>query len=147
MSTAQKLFIKSRRKTLGFSHRDIRRVPFVGLGHRGAVAIDQMFYLCDTRTIHEMSRAGISDEETIDAGFAKTQEELSLMKSYKFRLYPTKKQVEILQWTLDRCRALYNAALQERRDAYDRGVRQHPNYYDEDARKELSKKHAVGYNE
>jgi transposase len=80
-------------------------------------------------------------------GLPATQEELSLMKSYKFRLYPTKKQVETLQWTLDRCRALYNAALQEHRDAYDRGVRQHPNYYDEDARKELSKKHAVGYNE
>src|SRR5436190_22267008 len=73
--------------------------------------------------------------------------EKSVMKSYKYRLYPTKKQVQILEWTLDQCRELYNAALQERRDAYDRGVRRHPNYYDEDARKQLTKAHAIGYNE
>ncbi len=58
-------------KPLAFMHGDIRRVPFVGLGHRGPVAIDQTFYLCDTRTIHEISRAGISDEETIDARFTR----------------------------------------------------------------------------
>ncbi len=40
------------------------------------------------------------------------------MKAFKFRLYPTHKQAETLQWTLDRTRELYNAALQERRDAY-----------------------------
>lgn len=40
------------------------------------------------------------------------------MKSYKYRLYPTKKQQEQLQWTLDRCRELYNAALQERKEAW-----------------------------
>jgi putative transposase len=39
-------------------------------------------------------------------------------KAYKFRLYPTKKQVGTLEWTLRRCKELYNAALQERRDAY-----------------------------
>jgi putative transposase len=38
--------------------------------------------------------------------------------SYKFRLYPTRKQAASLQWTLDRCRELYNAALQERREVY-----------------------------
>jgi putative transposase len=69
------------------------------------------------------------------------------VKSYKFRLYPTKKQVETLQWTLDRCRELYNAALQERRDAYNIAVRQHPNYYDVDVRKELTKAYAVGFNQ
>ncbi len=41
-----------------------------------------------------------------------------MLKSFKFRLSPTKKQAEKLQWTLDRTRELYNAALQERRDAY-----------------------------
>lgn len=40
------------------------------------------------------------------------------MLSYKYRLYPTCKQRETLQWTLDRCRELYNAALQERKEAY-----------------------------
>ncbi len=41
-----------------------------------------------------------------------------MLKAYKYRLYPTCKQASTLQWTLDRCRELYNAALQERRDAY-----------------------------
>src|SRR5258708_2385477 len=39
-------------------------------------------------------------------------------KAYKYRLYPNKEQAEKLQWVLDRCRELYNAALQERRDAW-----------------------------
>ncbi len=67
------------------------------------------------------------------------------MKSYKFRLYPTKRQVETLEWTLDRCRELYNAALEARRDAYNMAVRQHPNYYDEEARKNLTTALAIGY--
>jgi transposase len=45
---------------------------------------------------------------------------MSSLKAYKYRLYPNKKQAEKLQWTLDRARELYNAALQERRDAYVR---------------------------
>lgn len=40
------------------------------------------------------------------------------MTTARFRLYPTKKQAQQLQWTLDRCRELYNAALQERREVY-----------------------------
>jgi putative transposase len=40
-------------------------------------------------------------------------------KCYRYRLYPTNSQAEHLQWVLDRCRELYNAALQERREAYD----------------------------
>ena len=39
-------------------------------------------------------------------------------KCYRYHLYPTKTQAEGLQWVLDRCREMYNAALQERRDAY-----------------------------
>ena len=39
-------------------------------------------------------------------------------QAYKFRLYPTRKQEQLLTWTLDRARELYNAALQERKDAY-----------------------------
>lgn len=41
-----------------------------------------------------------------------------LKQAFKYRLYPTRKQAELLTWTLDRCRELYNAALAERRDAY-----------------------------
>jgi putative transposase len=40
------------------------------------------------------------------------------MRTYKYRLYPTKQQEEKLAWTLDRTRELYNAALQERREIY-----------------------------
>jgi putative transposase len=39
--------------------------------------------------------------------------------AYRFRLYPTKKQIAALQWILDRCRELYNAALQERKEIYN----------------------------
>lgn len=41
-----------------------------------------------------------------------------MRRTYKFRLYPTKRQTSILQDVLDLCRELYNAGLQERRDAY-----------------------------
>ena len=40
-------------------------------------------------------------------------------KCFRYRLYPTKEQAAHLQWVLDRCRELYNVALQERRDAYE----------------------------
>ena len=43
---------------------------------------------------------------------------MSSLKAHKYRLYPNKKHTEKLQWTLDRARELYNAALQERRDAW-----------------------------
>ncbi len=68
-------------------------------------------------------------------------------RAYTYRLYPTKKQAEKLQWTLDQVRALYNAALQERRDAYDIKVKRHPNYYDEATRKQLTKAYAIDYNQ
>ncbi|WP_201390269.1 RNA-guided endonuclease TnpB family protein [Ktedonobacter sp. SOSP1-52] len=40
------------------------------------------------------------------------------MKTFKYRLFPTRKQAEKLEWTLRRCCELYNAALQERREMY-----------------------------
>src|SRR2546421_1604583 len=43
---------------------------------------------------------------------------MSSLKACKYKLYPNKEQAEKLQWVLDHCRELYNAALQERRDAY-----------------------------
>jgi putative transposase len=41
-----------------------------------------------------------------------------IRKTFKYRLYPTKQQIILLEWTLARCQELYNAALQERRDAW-----------------------------
>ncbi len=69
------------------------------------------------------------------------------IKAYKYRIYANKATTEKLQWTLARCRELYNAGLQERRDAYEMAVRRHPGYYDEKTRKQLTRKHAVGYYE
>ena len=66
-------------------------------------------------------------------------------QAYKFRLYPTRKQLARLQETLDACRHLYNAALTERRDAYHFHVKQHPNYYDESIRKEQSREIGINY--
>nr|HET6904051.1 transposase [Ktedonobacteraceae bacterium] len=69
------------------------------------------------------------------------------IKAYKYRIYANKATAEKLHWVLDRCRELYNAGLQERRDAYEIGVRRHPNYYDDEACKQLTREHAIGYYE
>ena len=53
-----------------------------------------------------------------------------IRKSYKFRIYPSKSQVILLENTLELCRELYNAALMERRDAW-RLNRVSINYFDQ----------------
>ncbi len=53
-----------------------------------------------------------------------------MRQAFKYRLSPTRKQAQAFQWTLDRCRELYNAALQERCDAY-RMCHVSLNYYDQ----------------
>ncbi len=40
------------------------------------------------------------------------------IKAYKYRIYANKATTEKLHWVLDRCRELYNAALDERKSAY-----------------------------
>src|SRR5215831_3762974 len=60
------------------------------------------------------------------------------IKAYKYRMYANTGTTEKLQWVLDRCRELYNAALQERHDAYEMGVRSHPGYYDAETRMQLT---------
>ena len=42
-----------------------------------------------------------------------------MRKTYKYRLYPTRKQVPALEGQLTEACRLYNAALKERRDALD----------------------------
>lgn len=42
-----------------------------------------------------------------------------MRKAYNFRLYPSKEQQERIQFTLERCRLLYNHLLNERRFAYE----------------------------
>jgi transposase len=41
------------------------------------------------------------------------------IKNYKYRLYPTKKQILILIHTLDACRILYNSCVIERKNAFE----------------------------
>ena len=55
-----------------------------------------------------------------------------MRRAYKFRLRPTAKQHLALAQCLDAHRELYNAALQERRDAYERVVKASPFYYSSD---------------
>jgi putative transposase len=52
-----------------------------------------------------------------------------LKKTFKFRLYPNRKQRDRLTATLDICRELYNAALQERINAWKNNI--HINLYDQ----------------
>src|SRR5256884_4643313 len=66
------------------------------------------------------------------------------IKTYKYRIYANKTTTDKLYGVLNLCRELYNAALQERRDAYDIKVKRHPNYYDEPMRKQLTKDFAIG---
>src|SRR5579884_1687470 len=70
--------------------------------------------------------------ETVSIPHAK--EHAMSIKAFKYRIYANKQTTERLQWVLDRCRELYNAGLQERRDAYEIGVKRHPGYYDEETR-------------
>jgi putative transposase len=42
-----------------------------------------------------------------------------LYKTYKYRLYPTKNQIEKLDWTLETCRILYNSCLVDRNRHYE----------------------------
>lgn len=42
-----------------------------------------------------------------------------MRKTYKYRLYPTKKQIQKLNWTLDMCRVLYNSCLLDRKNRYE----------------------------
>ncbi|MDA8053569.1 MAG: helix-turn-helix domain-containing protein [Deltaproteobacteria bacterium] len=42
-----------------------------------------------------------------------------MIKTYKYRLYPTKKQIDKLDWTLETCRILYNSCLVDRNRHYE----------------------------
>ncbi len=65
------------------------------------------------------------------------------MRTFKYRLYPTRRQQDALRWILARCCELYNAALQERRDAYEMCVRRHPGYYDKETRRKQTRAYAI----
>ncbi len=66
------------------------------------------------------------------------------MKAFKYRLYPTTAQAEKLNGQLVRCCELYNAALQERKEAWN-ACKRHPNFYDPAWRKEHTRDYRVTY--
>jgi putative transposase len=45
-------------------------------------------------------------------------DEQTVRKTFKYKLKPTPEQEQAMEFILRRCRELYNAALQERRDAW-----------------------------
>ena len=47
-------------------------------------------------------------------------EEQSIRKTYKYKLKPTPEQAQVLDRTLMRCRHVYNAAVGERREAWQK---------------------------
>lgn len=51
-----------------------------------------------------------------------------MIKSFKYRIYPTRSQQKILETTLDECRWLYNYALNDRRTCYELDGKS-PSYY------------------
>ena len=66
---------------------------------------------------------------------------MSIIRTYKFRIYPSKSLKEKLESTLDTCRHLYNTALEQRKTAYKR-CQVSLNYYDQAKElKDLELKH------
>jgi putative transposase len=69
-----------------------------------------------------LSTAGTVSQATIrkySARQSKTSmDEQTVRKTFKFKLHPTPEQERAMEVVLRRCRELYNAALQERRDAW-----------------------------
>ena len=92
------------------------------------------------RLEHLLSLQGRNREQTLKVF-------IMSIKAYKYRISGNKTTTDKLYGVLKLCRQLYNAALQERRDAYEIKVKQHPGYYDEETRKQLTHAYAVGYYE
>jgi putative transposase len=66
------------------------------------------------------------------------------IKAYTYRIDANQTTRDKLYGVLTLCRELYNAGLQERRDAYEAKVKRHPNYFDEPTRQHLTTEHAIG---
>ncbi|HEX8882733.1 MAG TPA: transposase, partial [Candidatus Acidoferrum sp.] len=90
--------------------RTVWREPtiFCGACRKGLVPICAR--LCGKRVAKSRAKNGV--EARHERSFAMSK------RTFKYRLYPNRRQREKLQATLDVCRELYNAALQERREAW-----------------------------
>jgi REP element-mobilizing transposase RayT len=71
-----------------------------------------------------LSTAGNVSQETIRKYIKRqsktSMDEQTVRKSFKYKLKPTPAQEQALAFVLRRCRELYNAALEERRDAWQK---------------------------
>jgi len=56
---------------------------------------------------------------------------MELIRAYKYRLYPTKKQLRLLEYNLYLCQQLYNLALEQRIRAYRMNDKKSLSYYDQ----------------
>jgi len=63
------------------------------------------------------------------------------IRAFKYRLYPNQRQIEALELHLSEAARLYNAALQERRDAW-KFSRKRITFYSQDAQP-VSRRHGV----
>src|SRR5713101_2108674 len=70
------------------------------------------------KTLAKIGKIGYNVQSGVTLETLCRRTKRQMRKAYKFRLYPTKKQEQVLFWTLTRCRELYNAALAERKEAY-----------------------------
>ena len=57
----------------------------------------------------------------------------TVRKTYKYKLYPTSEQEQLLDRTLMLCRHVYNAALEQRRTWWGRGQGRSASYYQQEA--------------
>src|SRR5439155_6245827 len=72
---------------------------------------------------------GVSVMWHISSHFARIS---PVLRTFRYQLKPTSKQVRLLQAVLEICREIYNAGLQERREAW-RLERKKISYYDQSA--------------
>jgi Helix-turn-helix domain len=108
------------------------RRPKPGVGYLSHHLPQVMWNATGISTSHKnisVKRVGKHPERDMSVRpFFKSQ--FTSMKAYKYRLYADKATTERLQWILDRCRELYNAALDERKSAY-RIARKSIGYYEQ----------------
>jgi putative transposase len=104
-------------KIKGYTSRELR-AQFPRLRRRLPTLWTRSKFISSTQQVHLL--CGGRDARR-GAGIHRQPEghlSMQIRRAYKYRLYPTRGQAEKLERVLDWCRELYNAALQERRDAY-----------------------------
>jgi hypothetical protein len=103
-----------------------QRTPFQYLGKDGTKSVDRISaeypisVLCDGDQLDMKLRNTVLNVSNVANSIDQAHDTFRKMarKTFKFRLYPNRQQREKLTATLDVCRELYNAGLQERIEAW-----------------------------